>query len=105
MKKVLLIHLGIIQQNRVSIYNYLGKYLARNNISLTVVSDGVQQNPHGIEFFYTQTKLNVYNIVKTIKTERTDAVICFVTSTIRIPNGTRTKFHTSDGRRPGCFMR
>jgi hypothetical protein len=79
MKRVLLIHQDKIQHYRVSIYKYLSIFLRRRGFYLTVASDGVQQSsPHHIAFHFTGIRLNVINLVKTVKESEPDVIIFFV---------------------------
>ena len=79
MKRVLLIHQDKIQHYRVSIYNYLSSFLRRRGFYLTVASQGVEQNsPCQVAFHFTSIRLNVINLVKTIKQSEPDVIIFFV---------------------------
>jgi glycosyltransferase involved in cell wall biosynthesis len=79
MQKILLIHQFKIQHYRVSIYNYLSKYLAEKGYSLIVVSNGIDEsNTHSIDFNYHQINLTATNLFAKINQLKPAAVIFFV---------------------------
>src|SRR5438874_2304019 len=79
MIRVLLLHGGRIPHYRVSIYGYLRGYLRRHGFDLSVLSEGIQaDNPHAIEFPFTEMPLSALSIARHVHQERIDAVILFV---------------------------
>lgn len=79
MKKIFLIHQDIIQHYRVSIYNYLTKYLSDSGYQLNVISNGIEiGSPYKINFKFIEVKLNVFNIININKKINPEAVIFFV---------------------------
>lgn len=79
MMKIILLHQGHIQHYRVSIYNYLSKYLEKNNYYLKVVSNGVQEeNPYKIIFPLITFRLSLRNLISHLRDEQPFAVIYFI---------------------------
>jgi len=78
MKRVLLIHGGLIPHYRVPIYEYLSTYLGRHDIDFLVTSHGIQSdNPHPVAFAYKNMCLSAVSISRTVATEHIDGVIMF----------------------------
>jgi glycosyltransferase involved in cell wall biosynthesis len=79
MIKVLLINQEKIPHYRISAYNYLAAYLARQGFDLTIVSEGVQEgNTHKIEFKHKEISLTFPKIAKAILELDPEVVIYWV---------------------------
>jgi glycosyltransferase involved in cell wall biosynthesis len=79
MIRVLLLHAGIIPHYRVAIYSYLSSYLKHYGFDLIVMSDGIQpDNPHSIEFQYTEMHLSVLSIAGFLCRQKIDVIIDYM---------------------------
>jgi glycosyltransferase involved in cell wall biosynthesis len=79
MIRVLLIHGGLIPHYRVPIYNYLSSYLKRYGFDLIVISDRIQaDNPHVINFQYTEMPLSTLSITRFILRQRINIIIDYM---------------------------
>ena len=79
MRKVLLLHQGFVQHYRVSVYNYLAKYLLPHNYELTVASSAIENNcPHKVLFNFHAAELSLGRLLRYIIENKPDAVIFFV---------------------------
>ncbi len=79
MRNVFLIHQDKIQHYRVSIYNYLSKYLSDNGYQLDVISNSIEGgSPYRINFRFKKIKLNTLNIINVNKKINPEAIIFFV---------------------------
>jgi glycosyltransferase involved in cell wall biosynthesis len=79
MIRVLLIHADKIPHYRVPIYSYLSSYLERHGFALLVISDGIQpDNPHVIDFRFTEMPLSTLSIVRFIYRQKIDIIIDFM---------------------------
>jgi len=79
MKRVLLLHGGIIPHYRVPIYGYLSSYLKRYGFDLIVASDGIEPfTPDEIEFRYAQMHLSVLSIARLIHNQQIDVIIDYL---------------------------
>jgi len=79
MIRVLLIHAGMIPHYRVPIYSYLSHYLKCYGFELIVTSDGIQaDNPHFIDFQYTEMPLSTLSITRFIRRQHIDIIIDYM---------------------------
>lgn len=79
MTRVLIINEGQIPHYRIGVYNYLSKYLKKDNIILTVISEGLQGGDvRRIEFDYRRISLTFLELVKLIITFNMDVIIFWV---------------------------
>lgn len=79
MPKVLLINQEKIPHYRVTSYNYLAAYLARQGFDLTILSEGMQEgNTHKVEFKSKETPLTFLSISKAILELDPEVIIYWV---------------------------
>jgi glycosyltransferase involved in cell wall biosynthesis len=79
MKRVLLLHGGIIAHYRVPIYGYLSNYLKRYGFELIVASDEIQSlTPDAIKFQYFKMHLSVLSIARLIHRQQIDIIIDYL---------------------------
>jgi len=79
MIRVVLIHADKIPHYRIPIYNYLSIYLKRYGFDLIVVSEGIQaDNPHVVDFQYTEMPLSVLSIIRFIHKHQIDVIIDYM---------------------------
>ena len=79
MNRVLLIHADVIPHYRVPIYSYLSSYLKGYGFDLIVTSEGIQaDNPHIINFQYTEMPLSTLSIARFIQKRNIDIIIDFM---------------------------
>jgi glycosyltransferase involved in cell wall biosynthesis len=79
MIRVALIHADKIPHYRIPIYSYLAGYLERYGFSLLVLSDGIQaDNPHEVDFQYTEMPLSTIKIARFIYEKHIDVIIDYM---------------------------
>lgn len=79
MKNILLINEGNIPHYRVPVYNYLSEYLCAYQLTLSVVSAGVEEgNPYTISFSHRELHLGFTNLKKLFIKTRPQVVIFWV---------------------------
>lgn len=79
MTKVLLINQEKIPHYRVTSYNYLAEYLARQGFDLTVVSEGTQEgNTHKVEFKHKEISLTFTKLANVILELDPEVIIYWV---------------------------
>lgn len=79
MKQVLLINQDKIPHYRVPVYNYLSKYLEKEDFFLTVSSGGVEDgNPHPVEFNYREISLSFISLTRLMLNLNPDVIIFWV---------------------------
>jgi len=69
----------MVPHYRVPIYSYLSGYLKKYGFSMTVISDGIQQdNPHTVDFEFAEMHLSTAGIVRFIREHQTDVIIDYM---------------------------
>jgi glycosyltransferase involved in cell wall biosynthesis len=79
LKRVLLVHGGIVPHYRIPIYGYLSEYLRRYGFDLIVTSDGIQLGVStALGFRHIQLRLSALRIARLIRSIGADIVIDFM---------------------------